>query len=57
MGVNVVSHINGATKINAARDSVMRRIDWPKGKEIRARWRKLHNEDFKDLYSSPILLE
>jgi hypothetical protein len=36
---------------------VERRIGWPKGKEIKARWGKLNKELFHELYSSPILLE
>jgi hypothetical protein len=30
-----------------------RRIFWPKRDEVTGEWRKLHNEEFNDLYSSP----
>jgi hypothetical protein len=32
---------------------VLRRIFGPKRDEVTGEWRKLHNEEFKDLYSSP----
>jgi hypothetical protein len=32
---------------------VMRRIFGPKRDEPRGEWRKLHNEELHDLYSSP----
>jgi len=32
---------------------VLRRTFGPKRDEVRGKWRKLHNEEFNDLYSSP----
>jgi len=32
---------------------VLRRIFGPKRDEVRGEWRKLHNEELNDLYSSP----
>jgi hypothetical protein len=32
---------------------VLRRIFWPSRDEVAGEWRKLHNEDLNDLYSSP----
>ena len=32
---------------------VLRRIFGPKRDEVTKEWRKLHNEEFNDLYSSP----
>ena len=34
---------------------VLRRILGPKRDEIRGEWRKLHNEEHNDLYSSPYI--
>jgi len=33
--------------------SVLRRVFWPKRDEVTGEWRKLHNEEFSDLYSLP----
>jgi hypothetical protein len=33
---------------------VLRRIFGPKTDEVTGEWRKLHNEELRDLYSSPI---
>jgi hypothetical protein len=35
---------------------VLRRIFGPKRDEVRGEWRKLHNEKFHDLYSSPSII-
>jgi hypothetical protein len=32
---------------------VLRRIFGPKREEVTGEWRKLHNEELRDLYSSP----
>jgi len=34
---------------------VLRRIFGPKRKEVTGGWRKLHNEDLHNLYSSPVI--
>jgi hypothetical protein len=31
---------------------VLRRIFWPRRDEVTAEWRKLHNEELTDMYSS-----
>jgi hypothetical protein len=36
---------------------VLRRIFWPKRGEVRGEWRKLHNEELTDLYSSPTIVK
>jgi hypothetical protein len=35
---------------------VLRRISGPKRDEVAREWRKLHNEKFRDLYSSPSII-
>jgi hypothetical protein len=35
---------------------VLRRIFGPKGDEVTGEWRKLHNEELRDSYSSPSII-
>jgi hypothetical protein len=35
---------------------VLRRIFGPKMDEVTGQWRKLHNEELRDLYSSPSII-
>ena len=35
---------------------VLRRIFGPKRDEVTRKWRKLHNEELNDLYSSPTII-
>jgi hypothetical protein len=35
---------------------VLRRIIGPKRNEVTGEWRKLHNEELRDLYSSPSII-
>jgi hypothetical protein len=35
---------------------VLRRIFWPKRDEVTGEWRRLHNEELNDLYSSPNII-
>jgi len=47
---NLVSHIEGGTQTKN------RRICWPKRDEVTGEWRKLHNDELNDLYSSPNII-
>jgi hypothetical protein len=41
------------TDIRVFESRVLRRIFVPKRDEVTGKWRKLHNEELNDLYSSP----
>jgi hypothetical protein len=40
-------------RLRVLENRVLRRIIWPKRDEVKGEWRKLHNEELNDLYSSP----
>jgi hypothetical protein len=40
-------------KLRAFENMVLRRIFGPRRKEVKGEWRRLHNEELNDLYSSP----
>jgi hypothetical protein len=40
-------------RLRAFQNTVVRRIFGPKRDEVTGEWRKLHNEELNDLYSSP----
>jgi hypothetical protein len=41
-------------RLKVFENRVLRRIFGPKRDEVTGEWRKLHNEELNDLYSSPI---
>jgi hypothetical protein len=41
-------------RLRVFENRMLRRIFGPKRDEVMGEWRKLHNEDLRDLYSSPI---
>jgi hypothetical protein len=43
-------------RLRVFENRVLRRIFGPKGDEVTGEWRKLHNEEFRDLYSSPSII-
>ena len=43
-------------RLRVPENRVLRRIFGPKRDEVTGEWRKLHNEELNDLYSSPSIL-
>jgi hypothetical protein len=43
-------------RLRVFENSVLRRIFGPKRDEVTGEWRKLHNEELRDLYSSPSII-
>jgi hypothetical protein len=43
-------------RLGAFENRVLRRIFGPKRDEVTGEWRKLHNEELHDLYSSPSII-
>jgi hypothetical protein len=49
----LVSDIKRANTLKVLEKRVLRRIFGPKREEVTGGWRKLHNEELHNLYSSP----
>ena len=48
----MIAHIE-ERRLRVFEKRVLRRIFWPERDEVTGEWRKLHNEELNDLYSSP----
>jgi hypothetical protein len=44
------------SRVKVFENRVLRRIFGPKRDEVTGEWRKLHNEELNDLYSSPNIM-
>jgi len=54
MGVKLGrSHLGRKVGLGVFENRVLRRIFGPKKDEVTRAWRKLHNEELNDLYSTP----
>jgi hypothetical protein len=51
----LVSDIKGGTQTECVKNRVLRRIFGPKRDEVTGEWRKLHNEELRELYSPSII--
>jgi hypothetical protein len=51
----VVSVIKGG-RLRVFENRVLRRIFGPKRDEVTGKWRKLHNEELRNLYASPSII-
>ena len=49
----MVADIEGGTRLRVFENRVLRRVFGPKRDEVTGEWRKLHNEELRDLYSLP----
>jgi hypothetical protein len=43
-------------RLRVFENRVLRRLFGPKRDEVTGEWRKLHNEELRDLYSSPSII-
>jgi len=43
-------------RLRVCGNRVLRRTFWPKRDEVTGEWRKVHNEEINDLYSSPNII-
>jgi hypothetical protein len=55
-GCETWSHTEEERRLRVFENRVLRRIFGPKRDEVTGEWRRLHNEELNDLYSSPIII-
>ena len=51
-----MANIEGGMQAKGVENKVLRRIFGPRRDEVTGEWRKLHNEELNDLYSSPSIV-
>jgi hypothetical protein len=52
----LVADIDRVTRLRVFENRALRRIFGPRKDEVTGEWRKLHNEELNDLYSSPSIV-
>ena len=50
---NLVADVAGGRKLRVFENMVLRKIFGTRRDEVTGEWRRLHNEELSDLYSSP----
>ena len=53
----MVAHIEGGTQAEVFENRVLRRIFGPRRIDVTGEWRKLHNEELNDIYSSSNIVQ
>jgi hypothetical protein len=57
MGVKLSLTLRKDHRLRVFENRVLRRIFGQKRDEVTGEWRKLHNEELRDLYSSPSIIK
>jgi hypothetical protein len=52
----IFKFVIAAFRLRVFKNRVLRRIFGPKRDEVTEEWRKLHNKELRDLYSSPSII-
>jgi hypothetical protein len=55
-GCGTWSHTKGRHRLKVFENKVLRRIFGPKREDVMRGWRRLHNEELRNLYTSPHII-